>query len=307
MGMKTYIRLLGLLLVACTSLSTTAKAAAGDIAEQPCDPKYWDSLTARAWMEAEREIIQNQNLIFKPDSVLEYTCFDKFVDHAAENAGNIFVHTMYFGKMIIPKNGNESMKSGLTNVVATALKAYDDGSFKASDFMADRAALVRDKGGTSKYDQPAAANYGTYQCNVMQNVWKTAKCINFIDNANFKMTDGFYPFKQIKGLDGTNVAGYQESFSGDKDPRKWPAALKCAGPDQNEWKSKDDIAANLSEQYKFKQPLAQDFQKVRQKIEPGQCGTAIKTGVKVIVNGQEAGDDGVCTNPGCTYKDNKCE
>lgn len=307
--MKTYIRLLGLALAFCTPCTGAfAKGAGGggEIAEQPCDPKYWDSLTARAWMEAEREIIQNQNLIFKPDSVLEYTCFDKFVDHAAKNAGDIFVHTKYFGKEIITRGSNESMEKGLTNAVSTSLKAYDDGSFKDGSFMADRAALVKDKGGSSSYSQSGTASLGSYSCNVMQNVWKTAKCINFIDNANFKMTDGFYPFKQIKGLDGTNVAGYQESFSGDKDPRQWPANLKCTGPDQNEWKDKDDIAENLSEQYKFKQPLAQDFQKVREKIEPGQCGTAIKTGVKVIVNGQEAGDDGVCTNPGCTYKDGSC-
>lgn len=306
MGMKNFIRTMVLALAFCGLMVPVARAAAGDIAEQPCDPKYWDSLTARAWMEAEREIIQNQNLIFKPDSVLEYTCFDKFVNHAAKNAGDIFVHTMYFGKIIIPRGSGESMEKGLTNVVSTALKAYDDGSFKDSNFMADRAPLVNNNGGATNYGQAATASLGSYSCDTMQKIWKTAKCINFIDNEHFKMTDAFYPFKQIKGLDGTNVAGYQDSFSGANDPRRWPEALKCTGPDQNEWKDKDDIAENLSEQYKFKQPLAQDFQKVRQKIEPGQCGTVIKTGVKVIVNGQEQGDDGVCTNPGCTYKDGSC-
>ena len=39
----------------------------------PCDPDYYESLEARAWLEAQREITQNQNLIYKPDSALEYT------------------------------------------------------------------------------------------------------------------------------------------------------------------------------------------------------------------------------------------
>lgn len=297
---------MGLALAFCGLMVPVARAAAGDIAEQPCDPKYWDSLTARAWMEAEREIIQNQNLIFKPDSVLEYTCFDKFVDHAAKNAGDIFVHTMYFGKIIIPRGSAESMEKGLTNVVSTALSAYDKGSFEDGKYLADRSKFIIHGGNKIEYPQSASAVPGSYTCNAMQNVWKSAKCINFIDNDRFAKTDGFYPFKQIKGLDGTNVKGYKESYSGANDPRQWPEAIKCTGPDENEWKTKDELAGNLLDQYKFMQPLADDFQKVRQKIEPGQCGTVIKTGVKVIVNGQEQGDDGVCTNPGCTYKDGSC-
>jgi hypothetical protein len=46
-------------------------------AASSCDPAYYDTLQSRAWLEAQREITQNQNLIFKPDSVLQYTCFDK--------------------------------------------------------------------------------------------------------------------------------------------------------------------------------------------------------------------------------------
>src|SRR5437016_4882806 len=42
----------------------------------PCDPEYMDALEARAYLEAQREVAQNQNYILKPDSVLEYTCFD---------------------------------------------------------------------------------------------------------------------------------------------------------------------------------------------------------------------------------------
>lgn len=286
--------------------------AAATVAEQPCDPVYWDSLTSRAWLEAEREIIQNQNLIFKPDSVMEYVCFDKFVDHNANHAGEIFVHTKYFGKEIIKRGSNESMEKGLTNVVSTALNAYDTGSFEDGKFLADRSKFIKNKGNRFEYPQSATATPGNYTCKTMQEIWKTSKCINFIDNEKFKMTDGFYPFKTIKALAGSggkDVAGYQDDFSGEKDPRQWPAALKCAGPQQTEWKDRNDVSENVADLYKFHDPLNKDFTDVRKKIEPGKCSensTAIKTGIKVIVNGKPEGEDGVCTNPGCTYTGGKC-
>ncbi len=311
--MKKYI-LFSMLLALLGIAENGAYAQGAKIAEQPCDPKYWDSLTARAWLEAEREIIQNQNLIFKPDSVLEYVCFDKFVDHTAAKGGDIFVHTEYFGRKIIQRGTNESMEKGLENVVYNALTAYDTGSFRDQLFMSDRAVKITNNGGASSYDHPMRPSAsGSYNCGVMQKVWKTAKCINCIDNADFKNSgDAFYPFKQLKGLDGSNVAGYQDSYSGEKDPRQWPANLKCKGPSLGEWQDKNDLSENIADVYKFKEPLALDFKKVRDKIEPGgkdgtTCGSAILTGVKVIINGTEKGDDGVCTNPGCTYIGNgKC-
>lgn len=291
--------------------ASPAAGGGGKIADQPCDPRYWDSLKAKAWLEAEREIIQNQNLIFKPDSVLEYVCFDKFVDHTAAKGGDIFVHTKYFGREIITRGSNESMETGLKNVVYTALKAYDDGSFKDNKFFADRYEHIKNKSGDDKYEQkqePTAG--GSYSCNMMQNVWKTAKCINFIDNKDkFANTDGFYPFKEIKPLSGgESVKGYEDSYSGDKDVRQWPANLKCAGPTEAEWKDENEKNKNKDNKlYKFQEPLAKDFEKVRDKIEPGKCGSVIKTGVRIIINGQDTGEDGVCTNPGCTYKGGKCE
>src|ERR1044072_4359830 len=54
-------------------------------ASTPCDPEYMDALEARAYLEAQREVAQNQNYILKPDSVLQYTCFDLFIGHFASD------------------------------------------------------------------------------------------------------------------------------------------------------------------------------------------------------------------------------
>ncbi|PCK00386.1 MAG: hypothetical protein COA45_00980 [Zetaproteobacteria bacterium] len=55
-----------------------------------CDPEFMDVLNDRAWMAAQREVTQNQNLIPRPDSVLEITCFDSFLDELGSHADDNF-------------------------------------------------------------------------------------------------------------------------------------------------------------------------------------------------------------------------
>ncbi len=55
-----------------------------------CDGNFMNQIYSRAWLEGSREVIMSEQLIHKPDSVLEYTCFDQFVNIAAHNAGEAF-------------------------------------------------------------------------------------------------------------------------------------------------------------------------------------------------------------------------
>ncbi len=55
-----------------------------------CDGNFMNQIYARAFLEGSREVIMSEQLIHKPDSVLEYTCFDQFVNIAAHNAGTAF-------------------------------------------------------------------------------------------------------------------------------------------------------------------------------------------------------------------------
>jgi len=288
--------------IAATSVifSSENKACAAEIAPQPCDTRYWDSMAHRAWMEAEREIIMNQNLIFKPDSVLEYTCFDQFLNHNAEHAGNIFVHTTYFGQMILEKNGDNSMKKALETVVANSLQSYDNSNF-GYDLLGGRAIYLDLN--PSSIDFDGTVEYATYaNCNWMAAVWETAKCLNFVDNSNFDDTDGFYPFETLEafGPDSEPVTGYNSM----PDPRLFPTP--CGEPDNPPWQEAIDKAENKGDQvYDFAVPLQEAFTQIRTKLEPGNCeNPAILTGVTVRLSpgaGSERYPDGVCTNPGCTY------
>lgn len=307
--------------------------AAPDIAPQPCDTQYWRQMSSRAWLEAEREIMQNQNLIFKADSVLEYVCFDQFVNINAWAGGNIFVHTDYFGTQILPREvgttasaKSRSMEGALSNVVSDALDAYR-GADKGIDsnfghnFLGGRAEFMSIDDKKSDFKNPMKGNSG-YTCKTMSQVWKAAKCANFIDNSFFEDSDGFFPFDIIKGYNGKtgkldedkDIGGYADTIG---DTRNYPT--KCgefktvSGPAGSStpnlgaagtWSEQITLAKNKGETlYDFQSVLGTVFKDVGDRIKPGNCGQpAIATGVIVIIDGKESHPDGVCTNPGCSYQ-----
>lgn len=296
--------------------------AAPDIAAQPCDTQYWKQMSARAWMEAEREIMMNQNLIFKPDSVLEYTCFDQMINLTAHSGSKIFTHTDYFGSPIIEDSDSVGLPKSLDKVVYSALQNYINGNF-GHDFLGGRAQKLSIGNKDLEIVPPIPERTEGYICNTMANVWQAAKCANFIDNEDFEDTDGFYPFERIKGHNGTpDIAGYDTL----KETRRFPKA--CAGSvgtplgptavigslgPAGTWT--DQIAlANNETLYPFQQPLAETYSNVNALTaaygsdngEGGtvQCGEAIATGVTVYTStsDNENWEDGVCLNSGCRYQ-----
>lgn len=281
--------------------SATPSGGSGKAAPQTCDPDYWNSMTAKAWMEAEREIIQNKNLIFKPDSVMEYVCFDSFMQHTAKYVGDIFTHTDYFeGKLIIPRGQQKiSLEYTLTDAVTNSLKSYIESNFNHK-FLGERA----QKRGDMLADRTLgdASNMRQYECIVMANVWQGAKCENLIHNANFT-NDGFYPFDDLKDAGG-NVK--VKSYNTLPDMRKYP--IGCGKPDYDVWtwdKAIERSANENDDMYDFAKPNKKTYDEIRPRLEPGNCKKehAILTGVTVLtdVRGSGGYPDGVCSNPGCTY------
>jgi len=178
---------LGLLLI--TSQQAQAQ---GLIANSPCDPTYYESLSARAWLEAQREITQNQNLILKPDSVFEYTCFDRLVRELADHADEMFSETGRYGNPL----GSTSMDNALQSLVGTSLITYINNNFgsKAPGVVGAYNLLAGHPAATGINHQPRSINDNiSYSCDIMARVWQAAKCINFISNAT---TDGFFTFEE---------------------------------------------------------------------------------------------------------------
>ena len=170
----------------CSVLLSGGAATAGTFADDACDPDYYESLEARAWLEAQREITQNQNLIFKNDSVLEYTCFDQVLGVLADrsdgspSATQLFTDTNRWGTP--PSN----VRTSLNAVVATAMNNYQTANFNHS--------LLGGRTGLS-HTLPASLPSGAYNCQVMDSVWEEAKCMDFIDVA---AEDGFFTFAEYE-------------------------------------------------------------------------------------------------------------
>lgn len=258
-------------------------AAQAGVTRPTCDPVYWESLKDRAWLEAEREIIQNQNLIFKADSVLEYTCFDQLINTTGNNAGFLFSNSTFWG----PIRSIFSLNTALGNVVMNDTRGYLNSNFN-HNFLGGRYSGLR----TSAFS--ASSN----PCQVMRLVWERSKCWNFIEPA-FADTDGFYTFQEL---------------AAQPDPRKYPT--QCAGPGAGRWNTSHLRALNaasfavpttdLGGGYPFRDPLVIYFTNlIRPKLNPGACGNGVvKTGVDVRLTpgaGATTFPDGICTNPGCTY------
>ena len=165
-------------------------ASHAQFADTPCDPNYYRSLEARAWLEAQREITQNQNLIFKPDSVLEYTCFDKHVGVVALMGEQMFSETDRWGSTVLsPSPQNEHLDGALERLVIASLRTYDTGNFN-TNFLGGRADTA-----PNSYAMPSSISAEAYSCNVMATVWQDAKCMNFVDEA---ARDGFFTFEQYQ-------------------------------------------------------------------------------------------------------------
>ncbi|MGH1455226.1 MAG: hypothetical protein ACRBDI_00430 [Alphaproteobacteria bacterium] len=274
-------------LFALVSVFTGNQAnAVSVIADSPCDSLYYESLSARAWLEAQREITQNQNIILKPDSVFQYTCFDRLVYELADAATNMLSETTNYGNPL----ASGSFEDALNDLVNETLITYVGNSFGGSGGSGGTYTLL--SGHTAALGishNPALISSGTssaYSCDIMSRVWQAAKCINFVTNS---ATDGFYTFGEYAAnvIDKRHLLGACTPITGN-----WTGNLAAAlttGPWTN-----DPVNTYLA------------------LTEPDSCtggascactGNPIPTGLRVVNSANPTGyDEHICLQPGCRYK-----
>ena len=253
--------------------------AQGIFAEDACDPKYYESLESRAWLEAQREITQNQNLIVKGDSVLEYSCFDKHMGVLASNAWS---------------NAGANMGSALSSLAGSAMDEYLDSNF-------NHAML----GGRSNinYEFNGNVSGGSYNCDMMKRVWEAAKCMHFIDTGNYdgKLAsdyDGFFTFAEYANMD---------------DRRFLPSA--CSNNIKDEFKNHIEKSVVDDETSWEEDPLVTFYDLIfpedstpshGNECEPVVDGgeKTAKTATGLIVKSTERKDypEFICVVPGCYYE-----
>lgn len=154
-----------------------------------------DAMQARGYMEAQRQIEQNGNLILKQDSVLEYTCFDQWMGHLGDDGAwgfrQPFTDTGFSGSEMTFYIFNQSggaLYGSLSKVVWTALNTYIitnyGNTIQPHGYLSGRA-------GAPKWSWAAAAPQAVYNCKDMETVWRAAHCMNFLDQPKH---DAFFDF-----------------------------------------------------------------------------------------------------------------
>lgn len=70
-----------------------------------CDGDFMNQIQSRAYMEASRQYIAAQARVRKPDSVLQYSCFDQFTSVAAVEIGKIFSDSKDWHNIVVNISG----------------------------------------------------------------------------------------------------------------------------------------------------------------------------------------------------------
>lgn len=269
----------------------TAGALAQDTS---CDHQIMDAMESKAWLHGQRRVAQNANLIFKPDSVLEYSCFDRFLGHIAVGGGRRFSEgDGPWGT--ITSNSSTSLDIAVIQTSFLPLLDYLDNNFRHT-FL----------GGRSVAPSTPPPPYGSYTCDAMAYVWRIARCMNFMDEQapNDTAFDGFYDFP----------------FYNTTDPRIFPPEMAACTPPA----APEDIASRIAAAYNNQQqyyvlqtenPLTlNSADTTPYATDPillhlpfmlaGDCSNAaiIPTGVKVERNDLgTAYDEKICSIPACSY------
>ncbi len=204
--------------IPCTTYdiySTTGANAPKSGDSGSCDSNFMNQIYSKAFLEANREVIMAGQLIHKPDSVLEYTCFDQFIAKSAHAAGPIFSETQEWATGPKSLRGNEietdtadddntgtevldtpcggdclpdqslyvvfeldRLDHVLEDFLLETLEEYIDGSFSHT-FLGE---------GTTIDNNLNTTNIGAnaYNCSHMSTVWSISKCLDFGEDDRFR-------------------------------------------------------------------------------------------------------------------------
>ena len=143
--------------------------------ETACSETIWESINAKAYLEANYETVVNESMIFKPDSVFDYSCFDSYVPYVDTIAGPIFSENGSWGV-----NPSTRLGNALETAIIVPLASYLASNYSHS-FLGGR-------------DTSGIVNDGS--CSLMYQVWHQAKCRNFLQDES----DAFFSFGELESV-----------------------------------------------------------------------------------------------------------
>ncbi len=267
--------------------------------EVTCDVNFMNQIYGRAFLEAEREVVVANTIMKKPDSVLEYTCFDQHVADSANYIGPIFTESTAYENVEVDVLYDEIatinsvldpeyLDRSLEKLVLKSLKGYVGGHFW-HDFLGG--ALI---GENNTISETVAGVDGV--CDFMFNIHHVAKCDDFALDAPFMYFNGDFGRVAMTTTD----------------PRTLP--VECPEPHRIT-QNIIDLANNKDRAYALFEPIDANLPFIHS-VSEGICENPvpIPTGVTVkrsrfgtdisgkpIVIAVGSYPDAVCSNPGCFY------
>ncbi|MCB1531527.1 MAG: hypothetical protein KDJ35_01530 [Alphaproteobacteria bacterium] len=299
-----------------------------------CDADFMNQIYARAALEAERENVMIESIISKPDSVLEYSCFETILNTAAYHAAPIFSETKDFSTanggalatveldgvlddMYEPEPnasiqndpiddleievymGEGHMSNVLQNLVLASLK---DASDPNAPTYIDANFSHTFMGG-----QPVGLNNNftgemdpnpAYVCAQMNLTWMLAKC------QNADVPAGFFDMGELAGLDPRIYPQACPDPSGDGvGSMITPEMIALADNVLGQYSAYDSTQfVNLSGGRTY-----EDFLSADACLPPVPTGVVVKTydsSIGIFGNvttDVDTHDEYLCVNPGCYY------
>lgn len=261
-----------------------------------CDPEFYDVMAARSWLEGQREVEVAERLILKPDSVLEYSCFDDRVAELGAGANLMFSDNVAAPGPLFTNHGTGASRPDIMGPPAVPqadipigdpgpnppgtppvlLSSQTDNSLNLTvrtpyfGYAGVNFGHVYGGGTYAAIPPPAAS------CNAMNAVWLFLKCQDFDKNQ----------FRTLRELSLV-------------DPRDMP--LPCNDPNRG-----TNWANNLAAAFpNAGTPGAIDLfdaylPKAKARVAGSCSEDPIPTGVQVSAPGGPY-DDAVCPTPGCYY------
>ena len=301
-----------ILLAALCALAFTGVNAAAETMPKSCDPDFMTAINARAWLNAQRDVTQAENLIAKPDSILEYSCFDITMTQLAANAKNLFSggNSPSFGNEVIPEQKYHDESPVKEDNALPKQRPRKDRTADKYTSLGGKLSRVNAKAGGAylssfshsfrggRSNQPKDENSFTIRksatpCKMMNQVWNEAQCSNIHSRPSH---DGFFTFQNYAGNDEQGEPRRDKDKS---DKRVLPAQCKNAEPIT--WD--DSIAAS-------EVSFMDEYTSYVEELGPDKCSSIppIETGLTVFISGQGGGSfpDAACL-PGCYYTGTTCE
>lgn len=246
-----------------TTLMRQTPSYAADVA---CDPQFMDAIEARGFAEAARENAQNQNLIFKPDGVFEYSCFRNHITAVQTNADLLFRST------------------SLSKPTTLPVEQYVYSNF-GDVFLNSR---------YTEPDPPLPAPPAD-MCNAIASVWEISRCINFYNREDL---DGFFDLTHYTTKDPRTLPPKLGACSA----LPYASVNMAIDIAYNKRTPAWTMPPYLRDDKDY---IADPVDDLDEMYEAGVCGSAIPTGMMVedpnSSNGNEPFPEKTCSNPACVY------